>query len=534
MESSCTFIPYASTGFFSKLVNDYLAGEATLNPFIAHRADEAGIAAAIQARQAFQTDRQLLVSELRQQYAGIELSAQQEDNLTALLADNTFTICTAHQPNIFTGHLYFIYKILHTIKLAEHLKSTMPNHHFVPVFYMGSEDADLDELGHVNINGTTLTWQTNQTGAVGRMKVDKAFITLIESIEGQLLVLPHGATICELFTQCYTIGTTIQQATLLLVDALFKQYGLLALIPDNANLKKAFQPIVAKELLTQFSNKAVTPTIEALQQLYKVQAAGRPINLFYLIGDKRERIEKEDNLYKVEALQLSWTEHDILHELEQHPERFSANVILRGVFQETILPNVAFIGGGGEVAYWLELKAVFEAAQVPYPVVLLRNSFMVMTAEQANKVADLGFSTEQFFASTATLVNALVKRETEHELNLDTQKAALMRYYEALQTTASSVDNTLHQHVTALQTRALKAVTELEKKMLRAEKRKFETEQRQITKLKNQLFPNNSLQERVDNVAVYMAQYGKDWLDVIYQHSQVLTKDFGVVTYTSN
>jgi bacillithiol biosynthesis cysteine-adding enzyme BshC len=534
METNCTFIPYQNTGFFSKLVNDYLAGADAIKPFIQHSANAKGIEAAIQDRQSFATNRAILVAELRQQYAGIALTATQENYLEQLLAPNTFTICTAHQPNIFTGHLYFIYKILHTIKLAAHLHQTMPQYNFVPVFYMGSEDADLDELGHVNINGTTLTWQTNQTGAVGRMKVDKAFIALMDALEGQLLVLPHGAEICGLFRASYTLGTTIQQATLQLVNALFNQYGLLVLIPDNANLKRAFQPIIEKELLTQFSNKAVTPTIEALNQHYKVQAAGRPINLFYLMDDKRERIEKDGDLFKVEALELSWTEDAILAELHQHPERFSANVILRGVFQETILPNVAFIGGGGEVAYWLELKAVFEAAEVPYPVVLLRNSFMAMTNQQQLKIESLGFSTEQFFQPTAALVEALVKRETAHELSLDTHKETLLNYYEQLQATASMVDVTLTQHVAALQARALKAVVELEKKILRAEKRKFETEQRQITTLKTQLFPNNSLQERVDNVAVYIAQYGFEWMDMIYQSSQPFTKGFGVVSYTSN
>jgi len=533
MESSCTYIAYQNTGFFSKLVNDYLSGAEPLMAFAKHSADINGIKSAIAARVSFTTDRTVLVTELRKQYEGIALSDQQETNLQLLHSNNTFTVCTAHQPNIFTGHLYFIYKILHTIKLAAHLTDQLPDYKFVPVFYMGSEDADLDELGHVYIDGTKLQWQTNQTGAVGRMKVDKAFISLMDAIEGQLLVQPHGAAICQLFRACYTIGTTIQQATLLLVDALFKQYGLLIIIPDNANLKKQFEGVVTKELQTQFSNKVVVPTITALQQHYKVQAAGRPINLFYLTADKRERIEKDGDVFQVVALQKTWTEAELLDEVKSNPERFSANVILRGVFQETILPNIAFIGGGGELAYWLELKAVFEAAGVPYPVLLLRNSFTVMQKQQADQIQALGFSMQQFFSPTAALVDTLVKRETENELSLDTHKETLVQYYEQLSQTASAVDVTLQKHVAALQTKALKNIIALEKKILRAERRKFDTEQRQITKLKNQLFPNNSLQERIDNVAGYIAANGFEWIDMIYEASAPFTPGFGVVTYTS-
>jgi uncharacterized protein YllA (UPF0747 family) len=243
-----THIPYEQTGFFSRIVIEYINQDDKLKPFYEHPVSLQGIKASIKARKAFPTNRQLLVTELEKQYAGLPLSEKQQQNLQSLLSENTFTITTAHQPNIFTGPLYFIYKIIHAIKMADDLKAQLPDHDFVPVYYMGSEDADLNELGFINLDGQKLVWETNQTGAVGRMKVDKNLLKLIDAIHGQVAVNPFGSELTDLFRKCYREGTTIQQATLELVNQLFTDFGLLVLIPDNAELKRSFIPIITERI----------------------------------------------------------------------------------------------------------------------------------------------------------------------------------------------------------------------------------------------------------------------------------------------
>jgi len=543
-------------------VSDYLSCNEELKPFYSHPVSLGGIQASIKARQAFTNDRRLLVNELRNQYQGIPFSPKQEAYLASLLSENTFTITTAHQPNIFTGPLYFIYKIIHTIKLADELKVQLPEYNFVPVYYMGSEDADLDELGYLVLNQQKITWQTKQTGAVGRMKVDKEFIKLIEAIAGQIGIYTYGNELADLFKHCYTEGKSIQQATLELVNALFADLGLLIVIPDNAALKQSFHRIIEKELSAQFSHQAVAQTIKALGKHYKVQTGGRELNLFYLFEDQRERIELVETNHqpsdtKLQDTRLSikdaitegimvkneqakfmikrakinkeWTEQEILEELAAHPERFSANVILRGVFQETILPNIAFIGGGGELAYWLELKQVFNAAQVPYPMLILRNSFLVMQKAQENLLTKMGFTLNDLFKTQEELLNELVKKESHHQLNLVHELADLNKLYEQMKTIAGAIDPTLKNHTAALQKKAFKQLHALEKKMISAEKRKYDTEKRQITKLKETLFPNNSLQERVDNFSIPYAQSGKAWLELIYNASKGLAQQFGII-----
>ena len=271
-----------------------------------------------------------------------------------------------------------------------------PQYNFVPVYFMGSEDADIEELNNITINQRKYVWETKQTGAVGRMKVDKTLMQLMNELEGQISVLPHGKELMEFFRASYKEKISIQQATLYLLNTLFGEYGLVVLIPDNAALKKLFQPVIQKELIERFSHKAVSDTTNKLDEHYKVQASGREINLFYLIDDKRERIEATDSKFKVESLNLEWTQDEILKELDEHPERFSPNVILRGAFQETILPNIAFIGGGGELAYWLELKEVFQQANIPYPMLILRNSFLFIEKKIADNINRLEFSDVTF------------------------------------------------------------------------------------------------------------------------------------------
>ncbi|GEO08563.1 bacillithiol biosynthesis cysteine-adding enzyme BshC [Segetibacter aerophilus] len=529
MEASCEYISYESTGYFSRMMIDYVKSDEKLKPFYKHPVSLDGIQASIEARNQFDTPRDLLVTELRKQYSDLPLSQSQEQNLGLLLKSNTFTICTAHQPNIFTGPLFFIYKILHTIKLANHLNSQIPNSNFVPVYYMGSEDADLDELGHIYLDGEKLEWETKQTGAVGRMKVDKLLIKLLDRIAGQVEVAPFGKELVLLFKEAYKEGVSIQQATLHLVNELFKDFGLVVLIPDNAELKRQFQPIVKRELIEQFSHQVVEKTTEQLGEHYKVQASGREINLFYLTETKRERIEKDGVGYKVEGLGLAWNHKEMMEELNNHPERFSANVILRGLFQESILPNIAFIGGGGEIAYWLELKQLFENCNVPYPLLIIRNSFL-LTEEKDREAADrLGFETTDLFQATEKLVNTLVTRESSLQLSLGQEKEQLRSFYGQLSEIANKIDPTLSQHTVALQTKALEKVEALERKMLRAEKRKFEAQQRQISKLRNQLFPSNSLQERQENFSLFYGKYGRQLLQKMYDASLSLEQEFGII-----
>lgn len=529
MECISTRLPYRQTGVFSPIALDYIDQSEALSAFFAHPPTLDGIEKAIEARKQFPTNREVLVSELKKQYISVDKSAAVERNLEALLFPGTFTVTTAHQNNIFTGPLYFIYKILHAIKLADQLNKSFSQYKFVPVYYIGSEDADLAELNHINLNGEKLVWNTNQTGAVGRMKIDKDFLKLIEAIEGQLAVLPNGSEVINLIKNCYRLGDDVQTATFKIVNALFAEYGLIVLLPDNALLKQQMLTVFGDDLQNQTASTIVEKTSARLGKMFKVQAHPRDINLFYLKGDIRERIEVRDDKYHVLNSGISFTKEELMTELHNHPERFSPNVILRGLYQEMILPNIVFIGGGGELAYWLELKDLFVHYKTPYPVQVLRNSFLILEKKMQRKISRLGFATADIFLPEQELLNKLVSGETDKKLQLNGTLSATEQLYESIKQQAVAIDSTLEKHVDALKATTLHRLRELEKKMLRAEKRKFSDQLRQIQAIKAKLFPGNSLQERTDSMLSYYATWGTDFISELYDQSLTLEQEFVVL-----
>ena len=529
MDCISTRLPYRQTDYFTKIILDYLDHAENLKPFYAHSPSLQGIQKAINERKTVSTNRKVLAEELKKQYADSAVSAV-DKNIEALLSEDTFTITTAHQPNSFTGPLYFLYKILHTIKLAEHCKASLPQYNFVPVYYMGSEDADLEELGHIYLGGQKIEWKTKQTGAVGRMKVDKEFLKLIELINGQLIVLPFGNEIVSHVKKCYQEGVMIQDATFKLVNSLFGEYGLIVFIPDNADLKKQAVKIFEDDLLNETPSVIVEQTANRLQGAgYKLQANPREINLFYLKDGMRDRIVKIKDKYITHDSRIAFNEKEIINELQNNPERFSPNVILRGIYQETVLPNIVYIGGGGEIAYWLQLKDLFANYKVPYPVLLLRNSFLFVEKKWHEKINKLGFAVEDLFLPEQELISRLVARDTKNEIKLNGNFTDAEQLYESLKKQVVSVDSTLARHVEALKTQSLYRLHELEKKMLRAEKRKFTDQQRQIHTIKEDLFPSNSLQERTDNFMQYYAKWGKDFIGQVYRHSLSLEQEFAIL-----
>jgi bacillithiol biosynthesis cysteine-adding enzyme BshC len=528
MDWVSSHLPYQQTGYFSRIITDYLERSGELTPFYAQPVSPEGFRSAIETRQHAPIQRKILVDALTEQYAGMDEAPKVTEHISKLGDERTFTVCTAHQPAIFTGHLYFIYKILHTIRLAEWLGEQHPDKRFVPVFFMGSEDADLEELGHVYLGGEKLEWDTKQTGAVGRMHT-KGLDKLLYRIEGELSVQPYGAALMQLLKTSYLDGRDIQTATFRLLHQLFGEYGLVVLIADKAVFKQQMIPVFEDDLFRQTPSAIVEKTIARLSERYKVQANPRPINLFYLKDDIRNRIERAGSEFVVVDTPLRFTEEEMRKELHAHPERFSPNVILRGLFQETILPNLAFVGGGGETAYWLELKDLFDRYGRPFPILVLRNSFLLVQKVWMEKLEHAGFGLADLFREADDLVNDLVKRESDHALSLEGEIAAANDYYEALKARTRPVDPTLEQHISALQVRALEPIRTLEKKLLKAEKRRFGEQQRQLYSLKSALFPHENLQERIDNFMPWYAAYGPSFIRELYRHSPALAQEFIVL-----
>jgi bacillithiol biosynthesis cysteine-adding enzyme BshC len=391
---------------------------------------------------------------------------------------------------------------------------------------MGSEDADLEELNHVVIDGKKYEWLTKQTGAVGRMKVDDKLLKLIDEIEGRMSVEKYGKDIIGLLKKCFQKNTTIEQSTFLLVHHLFKNFGLIVFLPDNAALKKAMLPVFEEDIFEHTSSEIVSKSSGKLSEKYKVQAHPREINLFYLNDGIRNRIVQFKDQFVVHDTNIIFSKDELKNELKNHPERFSPNVILRGLYQEMILPNIAFVGGGGEIAYWLELKDLFDYYKVPFPVLVVRNSFMIIEKKYHKLLEKLNLMSPGLFKGEQALLNEIIARQSSHRLILDIEKLQLEKVYTSIKTSVKEIDITLDPHVESLEIKALKKLSELEKKMFRAEKRKFKDHQNQLGKIFSILFPQGNLQERTENFMLYYAKWGNSFFEMLYDNSLTLEQKF--------
>ena len=486
----CQYLPLAATGQFSPLFLDYISRKDTLSPFYNRFPDITAFRGQIADKSFDQTKRQILVDALERQYQAIA----DKPDFSVLLQPNTFTVTTGHQLNIFTGPLYILYKLITTIKLARKLKATYPDHNFVPVYWMATEDHDFAEINHFTMFGQAYAWQTEQRGAVGRMNPQE-----LKTLFGQI---PEKLT---LFEKAYLGYDTLADAVRYYMNELWGAEGLICLDADDTALKQVFAPVMRDELLHQQSGELVQRQTEALEKLsYKTIIAPRDINLFYLDDQLRERIERqEDGVYTVLHTKLKFTKDEILKLLDEHPERFSPNVVLRPLYQETILPNLAYIGGPSEVPYWLQLKRVFDQFQVTFPILMPRNFAMYVPAVSAKRINKLGLTPEELFQDTLTLKRAFVEHHARHTLKFDNENKQVNKALDAIMHKAQMVDPTLERAVLAETKRFANAVARLEKKMRHAEERNQETGVRQLLAVKNELFPNESLQERSDNFLTF-------------------------------
>ena len=528
MNFTAKTLPYHQTGYFSRLITDYLNDSEFLRQFYSHPVSYPGLEAAIQDREKYPTDRSLLVRALKEQYKQVTPLEPVGNNLERLAHENTFTVTTAHQPAKFTGNLYFVYKILHVIKIAETLNQKYPEKHFVPVFYMGSEDADFEELGYIYLGNEKIIWDTVQTGSVGRMQT-AGLEKIIDRIEGEFSGYPYGNELVQLLRDCYLHADNIQHATFKLLHHLFGSYGLVVLIPDNRLLKSAMRGIFKDDLTSHIPYAIISKNVQLLSEQYPVQANPREINLFYLKDDIRARIELVNGQYVIHNTSIRFTPAEMEKELANFPDRFSPNVILRGLFQETILPNIVFVGGGGETAYWLEFKPLFQHYRVPFPVLILRNSFLIVKKSLLSKIEKTSISVVSLFKPVEELMEEFVMKHSSRQIKLGKQISDMESLYDLVKDISGKTDKTLEQHVDKLKTQATDKLAELEKKIMRAEKKNHEEVRNRIHDLHRVLFPLENLQERIENFIPWYAEFGPGFLKQLLLHSQAFIQEFTIL-----
>lgn len=530
MPADC--IAYQKTGYFSKLICDYLDQKESLTPFYNRFPTADNLLAQAREKGKWMTtlSRKQLLTALQGQYVGVDASETTLANIALLTQENSFTITTGHQLNLFTGPLYFLYKIISVIKLTQELKAKDPDRNFIPIYWMATEDHDFDEINYFNFQGKKVQWNREDGGPVGELSTE-GLQEVLDLFRTQLGTSKNAQYLSALFENAYIKHDNLTTATRYLANELFKDYGLVIVDGNDAGLKKVYAPYVKRELFEGVSHTQVTEQTASLTALgYPEQVHPREINLFYISKGIRERIIREGDVFVINNTDIRFRESQILEELENHPERFSPNALLRPLFQEVILPNLCYIGGGGELAYWFQLKTHFETVDVPFPVLLLRNSAMLRTQKLKEKTKRLDISLDQLFLSQNELINQKIRKISNIEIDFSGQRAFLKEQFKAMHLIAEETDASFEGAVKAQEIKQLKGLDNLEGKLLRAQKRKLRDHVDRLVDVQNAQFPMQSLQERNTNFAEFYLEFGEALIPTLFESLEPLSGEFTVVT----
>ncbi|MCB0755473.1 MAG: bacillithiol biosynthesis cysteine-adding enzyme BshC [Flavobacteriales bacterium] len=518
------------TGRFNRLILDYLNQNPDLEEFYGFAHELENYPKKIEERNRFPFHRDLLADSLIAQYKSIGgATVQVLKNIESLRDSNTYTVTTGHQLNIFTGPLYFIYKILHTIKLADELNDAYPDRHFVPVYWMNSEDHDIDEVGQFNLFGTKYSWNTDQTGTTGRMKPE-SLTDFCDQLDEIFSNDEATMELVQLFRKSYTEFDKLSDATRNFVNELFGKRGLVIIDSDDAGFKASFVEHFLTDILKNKPFSLVKSGNLKLAKLnYHVQVNPREINCFYLADGLRNRIVRTASGFHVLHTDIRFTEDEMVEEIKQHPERFSPNVVLRPLFQEFILPNLTYVGGAGELSYWLQYKEYFTEMGVSFPILGLRNHFLLIDSNTSKKLTELKLLPEDLFHSVDDLVKEHVLELSDTEVGLDEEKEFLKSLYASLKDKAESIDPTLVQSIEAEETRMEKGLEQWQSRFTRGLKKQNEVSVNRIRSVHKKLFPNGYLQERHDNFMAFYSRNPKGFFDMVYNASAPFNTEFRII-----
>lgn len=455
----------------------------------------------------------------------------QIQSIKKLKNKNTYTVTTGHQLNLFTGPLYFFYKIIDTINICRKLKSKYPENDFIPFYWMASEDHDFKEINFFKINDFLFNWNISTRGTVGELKTSSLDKTYNEIIDFFGKDNSNAKKLFKLFKDSYLDNEKLSTATFNLVHTLFGKYGLLILNPDNVKLKKIICYDILDEIKNQDCYKRVTETNNEMINInIKPQVNPREINLFYIKNNIRSRIEKYSSFYKVLETGISFTEDEIAIEINNHPERFSPNVLLRPFYQEKILPNLAYIGGGSEIAYWLQLKSFFKKKNLTFPILAVRNSVLLVSKKNIEKCKKLDIKVADLFLKNHELTKFYLTKISKLKIDLTELKNTIKYNFLKLYELSLETDKSFLGALKAQETKQVNGIEKLEKKLLIAQKKKYKEKLERLSLIKEELFPNNSLQERQINFSEFYINYGEEFIDVLFDNLNPFDNNFLVIS----
>lgn len=502
--------------FFNRLIKDYFFESEILKDLYKNPPTMDGILKASISKQAQFNDRTLLASIIDENYKNIEISEKVQSQISILKQD-ALAIVTAHQPNLFLGPFYVFSKAASIIATAKKLNASQKEFQYVPIFVLGAEDHDKEELLHTYLFNQKYEWSTEQKGPVGKMIVDDSLVELTNSYIEKFGDSDEAQYLKSVYIGAYKKGHTLAHATKLILNSLFGEQGLIVLDIATDAVKEKMFPYFQKELREKWVQNTTKKTIEFLSQNYKVQAPPRDINLFEYKNGERIRID-------------TFTQVD-MGLWQENPALLSPNVMLRPLMQQTVLPSVAVVGGGAEVAYWLQQKSIFDDAGIDFPVVLMRDIFSIIDNKSYEKWKQFGFELIDFFEENDLLLKRFALKEFDFAKEIENASNKGEEMFDFLKSEIEKIDKSLVATVDGEKNQFIKSLKHIQQKALAAEKRKHDQDLQSIIKIKHKLFENNYLVERRENFSSYYLKKNFDLTHTILDFSDVFDRNFKLIKH---
>ncbi len=529
------WIPYShfqnSEDHISNLYKDYLTNfDALRHYYTATYREKTGWEKIINHTLSRSINRSALVRVLhhynKEHQCGIKTLA----NIDLLHDENTLAVVTGQQLGICTGPLYTIYKTITAIKLTQQLSQNFPNYNFVPIFWLECEDHDFEEINKLSFinNANEITTShyllegkplEKNLGAVGNITIDNFITQFFTEMEQSFQKTEFTTPLFDMIQSYYKSGNTFLQSFVGFMNRLFEDDGLIFLNPNTPELKNLAKPLFKKELesVTEVSKIVIKQSAE-LEEQYHAQIKAKAVNLFMFHKGGRYAIEpSEDGTYYLKNTRQRFSQEELLNLVEKSPEIFSPNVVMRPLYQDTLLPTVGYIAGPSEIAYFAQLQPVYDFFGMTMPIIYPRASVTIVEEKVKKVLEKFQLNILEFFGDVEPLLARIAEQVSE--VKVDNVFLQLhTNFSEALkeaQFGITQIDPTLDGTLKTTQAKIESLLTVLKEKTQKAQQQKQDISLRQIQKASLYLFPKENFQERELNVLYFMNKYGLEFVQWI-------------------
>lgn len=471
---------------------------------------------------------------LTRQYSNLNPSSLTQQNIKKLSDKKTLAIVTGQQLGIIGGPLYTFYKIITTIKLSRFLSERYDDYNFVSVFWLEADDHDFNEVRSIKIidDGNSLLTigykeeiaEDDLKQSVGLINLDGSINEFFGKLNSSIKETEFKSVIFDRLKNFYKEGKSFKEAFRDLVFNYFDEYGLLIFDPQDSEVKNLLKPVFKKEITDfRIHTEQLVQVSATLEELYHAQVKVKPVNLFLRVDEGRYSIEPVENEYRLRRKRKSFTQEQLLELLENEPDKFSPNVLLRPICQDYLLPTAFYVAGPSEISYFAQIKPLYELYNIAQPMIYPRSSATILESSIANSLEKYSVKINDIFIDVENIKKKIISSVEESSVDemFNGISNQLEATFDQLKEKLLDVDKTIADSSNRYRDKILGTVNELKSKAEKAQQKKYEVTLRQIDRAAVHLFPNSNLQEREINFIYFANKYGEEFLNKIFDELQI-------------